>query len=75
MLITANEQYISLAPLVYFYKQVLSNPNINILVKDPDFANLLRKVTNIYYWDADLQTQKLLQLINKMLTKEGKQND
>ena len=75
MLITANEQYISLAPLAYFYKQVLSNPNINILVKDPDFANLLRKVTNIYYWEADLQAQKLLQLINKMLTKEGKQND
>ena len=75
MLITANKQYIALAPSVYFYKQVLSNPNINILVKDPDFANLVRKVTDIYYWGADLQTQKLLQLINKMLTKEGKLND
>ena len=72
MLIAANEQYILLAPPVYFYKQVLSNPNINILVKDPDFANLVRKVTNTYYWETDLQTQKLLQLINKMLTKEGK---
>ena len=71
---TACIDYVALEP-VYFYGQVFDIPNINILLKDSDFLNLIKRVPNIFYWKKDLQTQNLLQLINKMLTKEGKQND
>ena len=68
---TACVEYVALEP-VYFYRQVFNIPNSNILIKDSDFLHLIKRVPNIFYYNKDLQVQKLLQLINKMLTKEGK---
>lgn len=71
---TACEEYISYE-VTYFYLQVLNNPNISILIKDVDFANLVSQVLYSNTTVTDRQTNKSLHLIDTILTKEGKQND
>ena len=70
---TACEEYISYE-VTYFYLQVLNNPNISILIKDVDFANLVSQVlsnTTV----TDRQTNKSLHLIDTILTKAERLND
>ena len=68
---TACEEYISYE-VTYFYLQVLNNPNISILIKDVDFANLVSQVLYSNTTVTDRQTNKSLHLIDTILTKEGK---
>lgn len=68
---TACEEYISY-DVTYFYLQVLNNPNISILIRDGDFANLVSQVLYSNTTVTDRQTNKSLQLIDTILTKAEK---
>lgn len=68
---TACEGYISYE-VTYFYLQVLNNPNISILIKDVDFANLVSRVFYYNTTTTDRQTNKSLHLIDTILTKAEK---
>lgn len=71
---TACEEYISYE-VTYFYLQVLNNPNISILIKDVDFANLVSQVLYSNTTTTDRQTNKSLHLIDTILTKAERLND
>lgn len=71
---TACEEYISYE-VTYFYLQILNNPNIGILIKDVDFANLVSRVLYYNTTATDRQTNKSLHLIDTILTKAERQND
>ena len=71
---TACEEYISYE-VTYFYLQVLNNPNISILIKNVDFANLVSRVLYSNTTATDRQTNKSLHLIDTILTKAERLND
>lgn len=65
------EEYISYE-VTYFYLQVLNNPNISKLIKYTDFANLVSQVLYSNTTATDMQTNKLLHLIDTILMKAEK---